>query len=166
MVRIAISQSAFDAIAKTLPLGSVGYENKVNEKGERLIWLDTAVVDRLRHLRGPGESYSDVILWLALQTVRLLLWVITDALEHEDTLPGHLAFPSGDGVRKSLSRRSRNAPSLAAALFLLCHAIELALKPFLALHGESESDLRLKSGHDLKKVLKRAKEFGLTLTCC
>jgi hypothetical protein len=34
MVRIAISQAAFDAIAKTLPIGSVGYENKVNEKGE------------------------------------------------------------------------------------------------------------------------------------
>jgi hypothetical protein len=38
MVRIAITQAAFEAIAKTLPLGSVGYENKVNEKGERLIW--------------------------------------------------------------------------------------------------------------------------------
>ena len=62
MVRIAISQAAFEAIAKTLPLGSVGYENKVNEKGERLIWLDRAVVDRLRSLRGAGESYSDVIL--------------------------------------------------------------------------------------------------------
>jgi hypothetical protein len=42
MVRIAITQAAFEAIAKTLPLGSVGYENKVNEKGERLIWLDRA----------------------------------------------------------------------------------------------------------------------------
>ena len=60
MVRIAISQAVFHAIAKTLPLGSVGFENKVNEKGERLIWLDRAVVDRLRSLRGPGESYSDV----------------------------------------------------------------------------------------------------------
>jgi hypothetical protein len=30
MVRIAISQAAFDAIAKTLALGSVGYENKIN----------------------------------------------------------------------------------------------------------------------------------------
>jgi hypothetical protein len=37
MIRIAITQAAFDAIAKTLPLGSVGYENKVNERGERLI---------------------------------------------------------------------------------------------------------------------------------
>jgi hypothetical protein len=55
MVRIAISQAAIDAVAKTLPLGSVGYENKLNEKGERLIWLDPGVVDRLRSLRGPGE---------------------------------------------------------------------------------------------------------------
>ena len=67
MVRIAITQAAFDAIAKTLPLGAVGYENKVNEKGERLIWLDRAVVDRLRSLRGPGESYSDVILRLSAE---------------------------------------------------------------------------------------------------
>ena len=62
MVRIAITQAAFEATTKTLPLGSVGYENKVNEKGERLIWLELSMVDRLRSLRGPGESYSDVIL--------------------------------------------------------------------------------------------------------
>jgi hypothetical protein len=42
MVRIAISQAAFDAIARTLALGSVNFENKVNEKGERL------------NLAGPG----------------------------------------------------------------------------------------------------------------
>jgi hypothetical protein len=58
-------QAAFEAIAKTLPLGSVGYENNVNEKGERLIWLEPSVLDRLRSLRGPCESYSDVILRLA-----------------------------------------------------------------------------------------------------
>jgi hypothetical protein len=66
MVRIAISEAAFAAIARTLP-GSVGYENKVNEKDERLIWLDTSVVDRLRAMRGPGESYSDVILRLVAE---------------------------------------------------------------------------------------------------
>ena len=48
-----------------MPLGSVGYENDANERGERLIWLALNVVDRLRALRGPGESYSDVILRLA-----------------------------------------------------------------------------------------------------
>jgi hypothetical protein len=58
MVCIAISEAAFDAIARTLPFGDVGYENKTNERGERLIWLDRAVVDRLRALRGPGESYT------------------------------------------------------------------------------------------------------------
>lgn len=36
MVRIAITQAAFDAIAATLALGSVGYENATNERGERL----------------------------------------------------------------------------------------------------------------------------------
>jgi hypothetical protein len=65
VIRIAISQAAFDAIAATLPLGSVSYEAATNEKGERLIWLPAAVVERLRSLRGPGESYSDVILRVA-----------------------------------------------------------------------------------------------------
>ena len=39
MIRISISEAAFEAIAKTLPLGSVGYENEVDEKGERYVWL-------------------------------------------------------------------------------------------------------------------------------
>jgi hypothetical protein len=65
MIRIAISQAAFDAIASTLPLGSVGYEAEVGANGERLIWLAPNMIDRLHALRGPGESYSDVILRLA-----------------------------------------------------------------------------------------------------
>jgi hypothetical protein len=54
MVRTVISVEAFEAIARTLPVGSVGYENKTNERGEKLIWLDRAVVDRLRSLRDAG----------------------------------------------------------------------------------------------------------------
>jgi hypothetical protein len=42
VIKIAISQAAFDAITSTLPLGSVGYENEVNERGERYVWLDHA----------------------------------------------------------------------------------------------------------------------------
>jgi hypothetical protein len=53
MIRIAISQAALDAIGATLSLGSVGHENATNGFGERLIWLDRAVVDRLRAMRGP-----------------------------------------------------------------------------------------------------------------
>jgi len=56
-------------IAATMPLGSVGYENATNERGERLIWLEPHVVDKLRAMRGPGESYSDVILRIAAQKV-------------------------------------------------------------------------------------------------
>jgi hypothetical protein len=42
-MRIAITPAAFDAIAATLPLGSVGYECYPDEKGERLIWVGAAV---------------------------------------------------------------------------------------------------------------------------
>ena len=69
MVRSAITQEAFEPIARTLPLGNVSFENKTDEEGQRLIWLDRAVVDRLRSLRGAGESYSDVILRLASESV-------------------------------------------------------------------------------------------------
>ena len=61
MIRIAISQVAFEAIARTLP-GSVSFENKINGRGERYVWLEPGVVPRLRLLRERGESCSDVIL--------------------------------------------------------------------------------------------------------
>jgi hypothetical protein len=70
MIRIAISQAAFDAIVATMQLGSVGFENATDEQGRRSIWLDHAVVARLRALRGPGESFSDVILRVAEETTR------------------------------------------------------------------------------------------------
>jgi hypothetical protein len=37
LTKIAISVEAFEAIAKTLPVGSVGYKAEANERGERLI---------------------------------------------------------------------------------------------------------------------------------
>jgi hypothetical protein len=64
MIKIAISVPAYEAIARMLPLGSVGYEAEANERGERLIWLEAAMADRLGAMREPGESYSDVILRL------------------------------------------------------------------------------------------------------
>ena len=65
MIRIAITQAAFEAIAAPLPLSSVSYENAVNERGEHYVWLPPNVVDRLRAQRRPGESYSDVTLRIA-----------------------------------------------------------------------------------------------------
>jgi hypothetical protein len=64
MIQIAINDAAFEAIADTLPLGIVGYEVEADAKGERLVWLERTACDKLARLRGPGESYSDVILRL------------------------------------------------------------------------------------------------------
>jgi hypothetical protein len=67
MIRIAISDEAFEAIARTLPLGSMGFEAEANERGEKLVWLEDAMADRLAVMRGPGESYSDAIIRIAGQ---------------------------------------------------------------------------------------------------
>jgi hypothetical protein len=55
MIRISITQAAFDAIAP-LPFGSVGYEPVLTTKGERLIWVDARAIDKLDALRGPSEG--------------------------------------------------------------------------------------------------------------
>ena len=64
VVRISITREAYDAIYVTLLLGSVAVEPEADERGERLIWLEDAMADRLGAMRGPGDSYSDVILRL------------------------------------------------------------------------------------------------------
>ena len=61
MIRIAITPAAFEAIAATLPLGSVSDENALNERGERYVWLPPNVVDRLKAMRRPGETFSDAV---------------------------------------------------------------------------------------------------------
>jgi hypothetical protein len=43
----------------------VAVEAEANERGERLIWLEDAMVHRLGAMRGPNESYSDIILRIA-----------------------------------------------------------------------------------------------------
>jgi hypothetical protein len=70
MIRIAISEAAFEAIAATLLLGNVSHENATNERGERYVWLDHAVVAHLRAMRGPGEDWSQVILRIAANQTR------------------------------------------------------------------------------------------------
>jgi hypothetical protein len=65
VICIAISQAAFDAMAATLVLGTVAVEPERAENGDIYIWLDPRVLAKLKALRGPGESYSDVILRVA-----------------------------------------------------------------------------------------------------
>jgi hypothetical protein len=37
-----------------LPVGSVGYEAAIDEKGQRVLWVEARVLDKLTTLRGPG----------------------------------------------------------------------------------------------------------------
>jgi hypothetical protein len=39
-------------------------ERDPNDNGDQLIWLEPQVVNKLRALRGPGQSYSEVIMRL------------------------------------------------------------------------------------------------------
>jgi hypothetical protein len=48
VIRITISPAAFEAIARSLPLGNVAFENKIDERGERYVWLEPNVVSGLR----------------------------------------------------------------------------------------------------------------------
>ena len=61
---IAITAASFDAVCATLPLRSVGFEAQADAEGRRFIWLDRDTVNKLENLRGPSDSYSDVILRL------------------------------------------------------------------------------------------------------
>jgi hypothetical protein len=56
VIRIAITQAAYEAIAATLPLGSVGYEAQRTEKGEVFIWLE----ERSVRAAFPSCSHSGV----------------------------------------------------------------------------------------------------------
>jgi hypothetical protein len=61
MIRLTITPAAYAAIVATQP-SSAGHERNTAPNGEFYIWLEPQYVDRLRAMRKPGESYSDVIL--------------------------------------------------------------------------------------------------------
>ena len=65
MIGITISGEAYAAVVSTLPRAGSVTETKVAPKGECRIWLPPDVVNRLRALREPGETFSGVILRLA-----------------------------------------------------------------------------------------------------
>ena len=70
VIRIPITAEAYEAIATTLPLGSVGYEAKVAASGERSIWVERSALDRLElvvrlalldtDVRGLKEFHAEV----------------------------------------------------------------------------------------------------------
>ena len=89
MIKIAVTPEAFANVEATLPLGTVGVEPMANEQGEREIWIDKGALNKLRAMRGPGESYNDAILRTrlggdALTRDEHLDWCRKRALEHLD----------------------------------------------------------------------------------
>ena len=64
-VTISIARTAFEVIATTLPTRYAA-EGHPDGKGGYLVTLDRHVIERLAAMRRSRESYSDVILRLAL----------------------------------------------------------------------------------------------------
>jgi hypothetical protein len=62
-IRVALTDEAYDAIASTLPKGAARWPMQ-RDRGQCFIQVEAAVVDRMRVMRVPGESYSEVILRL------------------------------------------------------------------------------------------------------
>jgi hypothetical protein len=62
VIRIAITEAALEAIAQTLSEETVLHVDR--RGGQCFIHLKETTIDRLGAMRGPGESYSDVILRL------------------------------------------------------------------------------------------------------
>ena len=63
MIRIALSDATYDAIASTLPKGSARWPMQ-RDGDQGFIQVEAAVIERMRAMRRPGESYSAVILRL------------------------------------------------------------------------------------------------------
>lgn len=61
MIAITITPEAYEIIL----LGTGKAPSPLGEDGLIRVWLDCKFVDRLDHMRGPGESYSDVIMRMA-----------------------------------------------------------------------------------------------------
>jgi hypothetical protein len=66
MIGITVTAEAYAAIKATLPTDTQTWPTRPADQGDVVICLDQATVDHLGAMRCPGESYSDVILRLAM----------------------------------------------------------------------------------------------------
>jgi hypothetical protein len=65
MIRTAITPAAYEAIERTFALGTLAAKPQLNERGERLIWLEERRLEKLNSIRRPGESYSEAVIRVA-----------------------------------------------------------------------------------------------------
>ena len=63
MIGVVLADAAYDAVASTLPKGAHGGPcSAIGANG--FIQVEAAMVDRMRAMRRPSESYSEVVLKL------------------------------------------------------------------------------------------------------
>jgi predicted CopG family antitoxin len=65
VVTISITVEAYEATQATLPKDADAWHAEPDDRGSVRLTLDHKTLDRLSALRGPRESYSDVLLRLA-----------------------------------------------------------------------------------------------------
>jgi hypothetical protein len=108
-VRIAITPTAFDAVAATLP--------EATARGERLVWLETAVADRLTAMRQPGESMSAAILRLTYLRRKGIVSRRSTKVDHARVdLDRTCPAIGGRGVPRKASRMTEGALSSSTAI--------------------------------------------------
>ena len=64
MIRLSVTPAAHAVIVATMP-ASASTEKHPTTRGDVRVWVEPEYVDRLRAMRKPGESFSDVIVRLA-----------------------------------------------------------------------------------------------------
>jgi hypothetical protein len=62
LIRIAITEAAFEAIKATLLVGSAAYEPQRTAQGGYLIWVERSWLNKLEALRQPREGLSETII--------------------------------------------------------------------------------------------------------
>jgi len=81
---------------------------------------------------------------------------------HIDVSPTGFLFYAADFLNAHAAHRSANAFS-PPAYSLVCRSLELSIKSFLLAKGMTRQEIknRRNYGHDLKKLLRKAKELGI-----
>jgi hypothetical protein len=113
MIGITISGDAYAAIVCTLPASSADAAGIAPDR-ECRVWLPRAVVIRLSALRGPGETFSDVILRLGSSGESLTL------TEAAPSAAGSFTPPSALDARCLMTKRAlshNSKPSIGPLRF-------------------------------------------------
>jgi hypothetical protein len=69
MLRVALTDAADDAIASTLPTGAARRAHAARSE-QCFLQVEAAVVDRMRAMLRPGESYRDILRLVELEAGR------------------------------------------------------------------------------------------------